>query len=134
MASDLAPTEIVALARVIDELDYYQILHVPRGASMGEVKKAYHFSSRAFHPDANRHLPEEMQAMMGDLRSARLTPITASFFKMALPFIIVVVWFVAPDYLEPLLVNDWGNMVLASAFGIDVLAYFMALRIADVQT
>ncbi len=61
MASDLAPTEIVALARVIDELDYYQLLHVPRGASVSEIKKAYHFNSRAFHPDANRHLSESMQ-------------------------------------------------------------------------
>jgi tight adherence protein B len=58
----------------------------------------------------------------------------ATFLACWLPFIIVVVWFVAPDYLEPLLVNDWGHMVLAAAFGIDALAYFMALRIADVQT
>ena len=58
----------------------------------------------------------------------------ATFLALWLPFIIVVVWLVAPDYLKPLLENDWGNMVLATAFGIDALAYFMALRIADVQT
>jgi DnaJ-class molecular chaperone len=61
VATEIAPTEIEALARIIDELDYYQMLHVPRGASPGEVKRAYHFSSRAFHPDANRHLPRELQ-------------------------------------------------------------------------
>jgi tight adherence protein B len=58
----------------------------------------------------------------------------ATFLALWMPFIIVVIWFVAPDYLEPLLINDWGNLVLAAAFGIDALAYFMALRIADVQT
>ncbi len=57
----------------------------------------------------------------------------ATFLALWLPFIIVIVWLVAPDYLKPLLENDWGNMVLATAFGIDALAYFMALRIADVQ-
>ena len=64
MASDLPPAEIVALARVIDELDYYQVLDVSREASVSEVKKAYHVSSRTFHPDANRHLSEDMRAVV----------------------------------------------------------------------
>lgn len=54
--SRLAPTEIKALARIIEELDYYQLLHLDRTASPRDVKHAYHASSRAFHPDANRHL------------------------------------------------------------------------------
>jgi tight adherence protein B len=57
----------------------------------------------------------------------------ATFLALWLPFIVVVVWVVAPEYLKPLIENDWGNLVLASAFGIDALAYLMALRIADVQ-
>jgi tight adherence protein B len=57
----------------------------------------------------------------------------ATLLALWLPFIIVVTWFVSPGYLEPLIENDWGHLVLAGAFGIDVLAYFMALRIADVQ-
>ncbi len=61
MGTDLAPTEIIALAEIVDDLDYFQILHLPRGASIGEVKKAFHFSSRAFHPDANRSLPSTMR-------------------------------------------------------------------------
>jgi DnaJ-class molecular chaperone len=58
--SALVPTEIKALARIVGELDYYQLLHLDRGASPREVKLAYHSSSRAFHPDANNHLENEL--------------------------------------------------------------------------
>ena len=56
----MVPTEIKALARIVGELDYYQLLHLERGASPRDVKHAYHASSRAFHPDANRHLENEL--------------------------------------------------------------------------
>ena len=62
----MGPGEIVALARIIEELDYYQLLDLRRDAGAGEVKRAYHNSSRTFHPDANRHLA-------GDLRAASQT-------------------------------------------------------------
>jgi len=52
----LAPTEILALAKILDELDYYQVLHIRPDAAGREVRRAFHASSRAFHPDANRHL------------------------------------------------------------------------------
>jgi curved DNA-binding protein CbpA len=58
---ELAPTEIKALARIIDELDYYQLMHVERGATARDVKRAYHASSRTFHPDSNRHLSGDLQ-------------------------------------------------------------------------
>src|SRR4030095_5187902 len=58
----MAPGEIVALARIIEELDYYQLLDLRRDAGAGEVKRAYHSSSRNFHPDANRHLDGELRA------------------------------------------------------------------------
>lgn len=58
----------------------------------------------------------------------------ATFLALWLPIIVVIVWLVAPGYLRPLVENDWGRMVLAVAFGIDALAYYMSLRIADVQT
>jgi curved DNA-binding protein CbpA len=58
---ELAPTEIKALARILDELDYYRLLHIAPGSHAVEVKRAYFASSRAFHPDANRHLPEDLQ-------------------------------------------------------------------------
>jgi tight adherence protein B len=57
----------------------------------------------------------------------------ATFLALWLPFIICVVWMLAPDYLRPLLENRWGHYTLAAAFGLDGLAYFMALRIADVE-
>ena len=57
----MAPTEIKALARIVGELDYYQLLHLDRSASPREVKLAYHTSSRTFHPDANRHLDGELR-------------------------------------------------------------------------
>jgi DnaJ-class molecular chaperone len=58
--ANLAPTEIKALARIVDELDYYQLIHVERGASARDVKQAYYATSRAFHPDANRDLAAEL--------------------------------------------------------------------------
>jgi len=61
VATELGPTEIKALARILDELDYYGLLHVPPGADSGELKRAYFASSRTFHPDANRHLSAELQ-------------------------------------------------------------------------
>ncbi len=58
--STLAPTEILALARILGELDYYQLLHLRPDASPTEVKTSYHATSRAFHPDGNRHLDAEI--------------------------------------------------------------------------
>lgn len=57
----MAATEIKALARIIGEIDYYQLLDLRRDAASGEVRRAYHRSSRTFHPDANRHLETELQ-------------------------------------------------------------------------
>jgi len=57
----------------------------------------------------------------------------ATFLACWLPFIICVVWMVAPDYIRPLFENRWGHYTLAAAFGLDGLAYFLALRIADVE-
>jgi DnaJ-class molecular chaperone len=63
----MAPTEIKALARIVGELDYYQLLHLERSASPRDVKRAYHSSSRAFHPDANRHLDDEVRAAVANI-------------------------------------------------------------------
>lgn len=55
----LAPAEIHALAKLLDELDYYQLLEIERGAPGSAVKRAYYQATRRFHPDANRHLKGE---------------------------------------------------------------------------
>ena len=70
--SDLAPSEIQALARIVDELDYYQLMHVKRGASAREVKAAYYSTSRSFHPDANRHRGAELREAVATI-SKRVT-------------------------------------------------------------
>jgi DnaJ-class molecular chaperone len=56
--SGMAPLEIQALVRIIDELDYYQILHLEPDASASDLKRSYFSTSRTFHPDANRHLED----------------------------------------------------------------------------
>jgi len=43
--------EVVSLAKIIDEMDYYQILRVSPRAFTQEIKKAYFDQSRLFHPD-----------------------------------------------------------------------------------
>ena len=57
----LLPLEIQALAKILDELDYYQILQLEPDAAQSDVKKAYFATSRHFHPDANRHLDETLR-------------------------------------------------------------------------
>lgn len=58
----LPPMEIQALVKILDDLDYYQILHLETEATQSEVKKAYFMTSRTFHPDANRHLEGDLLA------------------------------------------------------------------------
>jgi DnaJ-class molecular chaperone len=65
--SALVHTEIKALARIVGELDYYQLLHLDRSASPRDVKLAYHSSSRSFHPDANLHLESELYGAVVDI-------------------------------------------------------------------
>jgi DnaJ-class molecular chaperone len=55
------PAEIKALAGLLDELDYYQLLETQPGCKASELKRAYYGVSRRFHPDANRHRPEDVR-------------------------------------------------------------------------
>jgi DnaJ-class molecular chaperone len=64
---EMAPTEIHALARIMGELDYYQLLHLKSDASPRDVKLAFHASSRVFHPDANRHLDDELRSAVAEI-------------------------------------------------------------------
>jgi DnaJ-class molecular chaperone len=58
----LTPAEIKALVKLIDELDYYQILEVPRDAPVSGIKRGYYATSRRYHPDANRGLGGEARS------------------------------------------------------------------------
>ena len=60
-------TEIRALARIMDELDYYQLIRAKPGDSARELKEAYYETSRVFHPDDNRQLEEELHQVVTNI-------------------------------------------------------------------
>src|SRR4051812_42712467 len=49
--------EAQALAQILDELDYFQILKIGQNASPADIKAAYYRESRAYHPDRFSTLP-----------------------------------------------------------------------------
>jgi DnaJ-class molecular chaperone len=58
--------EAAALAQVLDELDYFQILKIGPNASPAELKSAYYRESRAYHPDRYYQLPNaELKESIG---------------------------------------------------------------------
>lgn len=59
MGRRIDPLELVALARIVDELDYYQLLGVNAEAPGSQIKTAYHECARRLHPDSNRQLDSE---------------------------------------------------------------------------
>ncbi len=59
--SDPSRLEIEALAKIMDELDYYHLLNVERDVSTRDLKLAYYKNSRIYHPDANRNLDAALQ-------------------------------------------------------------------------
>ena len=64
MTPALPPAEIRALARLLDELDYYQLLEIAPEAGTSEVKRSYYTLQRRFHPDANRGLDAETRSCL----------------------------------------------------------------------
>jgi DnaJ-class molecular chaperone len=58
--------EARALAQVLEELDYFQILKIGQNVSPPELKAAYYRESRAYHPDRFSTLPAgEMKDTIG---------------------------------------------------------------------
>jgi DnaJ-class molecular chaperone len=53
--------QIQNLAKVIDDLDYYQILKLDQIAFEEDIKKAYFRESRIYHPDKFYNEPVEIQ-------------------------------------------------------------------------
>jgi DnaJ-class molecular chaperone len=58
------PGEIKALSGILDELDYYELLHLPRSASTSAVRRAFHEASRRFHPDSHRQQDAETRGSL----------------------------------------------------------------------
>ena len=56
--------EVIALAKAIDQMDYYQILRVKPRAFTQEIKKSYFDQSRQFHPDKYFSEDPNLQAMI----------------------------------------------------------------------
>ena len=71
-SASIDPLEISALVRIMDELDYYQLLNVPSTASTADIRRAFHDCSRSFHPDANRGLDADLREHCGRI-SKRIT-------------------------------------------------------------
>ncbi len=60
--------EVLAFRERLPELNYYQILDVPKAASEDEIKKAYFHLARRFHPDRfDRALPANYRAQIEDV-------------------------------------------------------------------
>lgn len=47
----MKPTEIRALDRLLDRIDYYRLLRIDRGAQAPEIRSGYHRMRRELHPD-----------------------------------------------------------------------------------
>ena len=68
MDSEGFEIEATALAQVLDELDYFQILKVGQNVSPNEIKAAYYRESRLYHPDKFSTLaPGEMKDNIGKI-------------------------------------------------------------------
>lgn len=50
--------EATALASILDELDYFQILKIPTDADGDDIKAAYYRESRLYHPDRYFSAPD----------------------------------------------------------------------------
>lgn len=57
--ANLSRLEVNALAKIIDELSYYQLLQVEPAVSSRNLKLAYYETSRTYHPDANSSLDDD---------------------------------------------------------------------------
>lgn len=56
--------EAIALAKIIDDMDYYQILKVKQTAFTQEIKNAYFKQSRIYHPDKFYNEESSLQHMI----------------------------------------------------------------------
>jgi curved DNA-binding protein CbpA len=66
------PAEIIALARGIDRLDYYQLMKLDARADSSQVRTAYHDARRRFHPDCFLRHPDDVRTAV-DRIARRIT-------------------------------------------------------------
>ena len=64
--------EIKALARVIDRLDYYQLLKLDPRANASQLRSAYHDARKRFHPDCFLGHPDDLRGAV-DRIARRIT-------------------------------------------------------------
>lgn len=57
----MKPTEIRALNRLLDRIDYYRLLRIDRGAQASEIRSGYHRMRRELHPDRFLQEPGDVQ-------------------------------------------------------------------------
>jgi curved DNA-binding protein CbpA len=59
---------VLNLYAKIESMDYYQVLNVSKDASINEIKKAYFYAARKYHPDLfSRDLPGEIRDKINDV-------------------------------------------------------------------
>ena len=56
--------QVLSMAKVVDELDYYQILKLDQMAFDEDIKRAYFEESRLFHPDKYYNEPPQFQTQV----------------------------------------------------------------------
>jgi len=57
----MKPTEIRALDRLLDRIDYYRLLRIDRNAQANEIRSGYHRMRRELHPDRFLQEAREIQ-------------------------------------------------------------------------
>jgi DnaJ-class molecular chaperone len=50
--------ETEALAQILDQLDYFQVLKLTPDAGPDQIQEAFHLESRVYHPDRYHSLPD----------------------------------------------------------------------------
>ena len=65
-------SEIRALARLVDRMDYYRLLRVDPSVPSTKIRSAYHQARRQFHPDAFFRSPEDVRVAV-DRIAKRIT-------------------------------------------------------------
>ena len=80
-----------ACARVLrEQRDYYRVLDVSRGASAGEVKRAYRTLARVLHPDKCRD-PRATEAMAVVTRIWMMIRVTMMMLLMKMAVVRMIV-------------------------------------------